>query len=415
MEVSDHLFRHESGRMVAALTRIFGVHNLALAEDVVQDAFCRAVEVWKFHGVPENPSAWLMATAKNRAIDVLRRERRARTFAPELGRLLETEWTLAPVVNELFEPSAIKDDELRMMFSCCNPRIAEVAQVSLVLHILCGFSVGEIASAFFNTEAAVEKRLVRAKKVLASSHRLFELDDADASIRLSAVHRALYLLFNEGYHGASPKTSVRDELCFEAIRLMRVLTDNPHTSTPTTQALAALMSLNAARLSTRIDASGNLTSLLDQDRSLWDAKMISEGLSLLDSSAAGVDLSEYHIEAAIAAAHVTAGSTAETNWAYIVSLYEILMSIRPSPVVALNRAVAVAQHEGANRGLQEINKIADRDRLAGYPFYFAALGELELRRGLKDTAREHFQAALALGRNPMERHFFQGRINGCED
>src|SRR5690348_12150999 len=169
MEAGDHLFRRESGRMVATLTRIFGVHNLALAEDVVQDAFCRALEVWKFRGVPQNPSAWLMATAKNRALDVLRRERTARTFAPELGRWLETEWTLAPAVEEAFGPDAIKDDQLRMMFSCCHPRLTEEAQVALILNILCGFAVSEIANAFLSGDAAVEKRLSRAKKVLAGS------------------------------------------------------------------------------------------------------------------------------------------------------------------------------------------------------------------------------------------------------
>src|SRR6201981_2009492 len=175
MEPTDHLFRRESGRMVATLTRIFGIHNLALAEDVVQDAFCRALEVWKFHGVPENPSAWLMATAKNRALDVLRREHTARTFAPELGRLLASEWTLAPAVDELFLPHAIKDDLLRMMFSCCHPRLPEEAQVALVLHILCGFSVDEIASAVVSSHAAVEKRIVRSKRVLAGSKKLFDL------------------------------------------------------------------------------------------------------------------------------------------------------------------------------------------------------------------------------------------------
>src|SRR5262249_33339130 len=175
MEPSDHLFRREWGRMVAALTRIFGVHNLALAEDVVQEAFCRAMEVWRVRGVPENPSAWLMATAKHCALDVLRRERTARTFAPELGRLLQSEWTLAPVVEELFGPNAIKDDLLRMMFSCCHPRLPEEAQVALVLHILCGFSVDEIASAFVSGHAALEKRITRAKKVLAGSKRLFDI------------------------------------------------------------------------------------------------------------------------------------------------------------------------------------------------------------------------------------------------
>jgi RNA polymerase sigma factor (sigma-70 family) len=220
MDLDDRLFRREAGRMVATLTRIFGIHNLALAEDVVQDAFCRALEVWKFRGIPENPSAWLMATAKHRALDVLRRERTARTYAPELGRLLESEWTLAPVVEEMFGAQMIKDGQLRMMFSCCHPRLPEETQVALMLNILCGFSVSEIASAFLSSRAAIEKRISRGKKVLAGSKRLFEIADAaDLSARLPAVHRALYLLFNEGYHGASAESVVRVELCREAMRL----------------------------------------------------------------------------------------------------------------------------------------------------------------------------------------------------
>src|ERR1700740_2858698 len=254
MEPSEHLFRRESGRMVSTLTRIFGVHNLALAEDVVQDAFCRALEVWKFQGMPENPSAWLMATAKNRALDVLRRERTARIFAPELGRLLESEWTLAPTVEDLFGTHAIKDDQLRMMFSCCHPRLREEAQVALMLHILCGFSVNEVASAFVSGHAAIEKRISRAKKVLAGSKRLFDVSGADEfSSRLPAVQRALYLLFNEGYHGASPESAVRTELCQEAMRLTALLLERPLGATPATYALAALMCLHAARLPARVD------------------------------------------------------------------------------------------------------------------------------------------------------------------
>ena len=192
MELDDHLFRREAGRMVATLTRVFGMHNLALAQDVVQDAFCRAVEVWRVRGVPENPSAWLMATAKNRALDVLRRDRTARTFAPELSRLLSSEWTVAPIVEELFAADAIKDDLLRMMFSCCHPRLAEEGQVALILNILCGFSVDEIAAAFVSSHAAIERRITRAKKVLATSTKLFDLAaPADFADRLPAVHRAL--------------------------------------------------------------------------------------------------------------------------------------------------------------------------------------------------------------------------------
>lgn len=416
METGDHLFRREAGRMVAALTRVFGIHNLALAEDVVQDALCRALEVWKFQGAPANPSAWLMATAKNRALDVLRRERTARTFAPELGRLLETEWTLKPVVEEMFEASTIKDDQLRMMFSCCLPRLPEEAQVALILHILCAFSAGEIASAFLSTQAAIEKRISRAKKVLAGSKKLFDLSDTrDFPARLKAVHRALYLLFNEGYHGASSESAVRVELCEEAMRLGALLRDHPASSTPATHALCALMCLHAARLAARVDAAGNLSSFFDQDRSRWDSALLCEGRRLLDLSATGSELSEYHVEAAIAAVHADAHRVEDTNWAAIVSLYDTLLKIRPSPVVALNRAIAVGQDEGPQRGLDEIEAIHDRDRLAGYPFYFAALGELELRRARPGVARGHFRAAVALARSPMERRFLELRVGACDE
>ena len=414
MEIGDHLFRREAGRMVAALTHLFGVHNLALAEDVVQDAFCRALEVWPFRGVPENPSAWLMATAKNRAIDVLRRERTARTFAPELGRLLESEWTLVPAAEAHFGAGAITDDLLRMIFSCCHPRLPEEAQVSLVLHILCGFGVSEIAAAFLSTDAAIQKRIARAKKVLAGSKRLFDLADADFSARLSAVHRALYLLFNEGYHGASAESAVRVELCREAMRLAALLVEDQCASTPATHALAALMCLHAARLPARVDAGGNLSSLFVQDRSQWDPDLVAEGQRLLDRSATGSELSEYHVEAAIAAVHANAHRAEDTDWAQIVALYDTLMTIRPSPVVALNRAIAVAQHEGPERGLEEIHAIAGRGRLASYPFYFAALGELELRCERHEVARGHFQAALALARNPMERRFLEQRAGAVQ-
>ena len=401
--------------MTAVLARIFGVHNLALAEDVVQDAFCRALEIWKFRDVPENPSAWLMAAAKNRALDVLRRERTARTYAPELGRLLESEWTLAPVVEDLFSEQEIKDDELRMMFSCCQTRLAEEAQVVLILHILCGFSVDEIAGAFVSGHAAMEKRVTRAKKALAGSKRLFEIANAeDFAARLPAVQRALYLLFNEGYHGASAESAVRADLCREAIRLTMILRGHPLAATPTTHALAALMHLHAARLPGRVDAEGNLSPFLGQDRSRWDAKLAAEGQGLLDLSASGEELSEYHIEAGIAAIHVSAKNPQETNWAAIVSLYDMLMKIRPSPVVALSRAIAVAELEGPERGLEELRAIRDRERLATYPFYSAAFGEMELRRGERAAAREHFHAAMALARNPMERRFLERRVEACE-
>src|SRR5215470_13455287 len=415
MELSDHLFRREAGRMVAALARVFGVHNIALAEDVVQDAFCRAMEVWKFRGVPENPSAWLMAAAKNRALDVLRRERTARIAAPELGRLLESEWTVAPVVEELFAANAIKDDLLRMMFSCCHPRLPEQAQVALVLHILCGFSVSEIASAFVSGHAAIEKRITRAKKVLAGSKRLFDISGfEDFGRRLPTVHRTLYLLFNEGYHGASPESVVRAELCREAMRLTNLLLEHPFATTPATHALVALLCFGAARLPARVDASGQLSSLFDQDRSRWDLHLVEEGQKHLDLSATGPELTEYHVEAAIAWVHAMAHRAEDTDWARIVSLYDTLMTLRPSPVVALNRAIAIGQRDGPERGLQEIRDTADSDRLSAYPFYHAALGEFEFRSGRHENARAHFRTALKFARNPAERQFFEHRIARCE-
>src|SRR6516165_3268810 len=287
----EHLFRRESGRMIAALTRVFGVHNLALAEDVVQDALCRALEVWKHRGMPENPSAWLMTTAKNRAIDVLRRERRARAFAPELERLLESEWTFTPTIEEALGPHAIRDDELRMMFSCVDPRLGEESQVALILHILCGFRVKKIANAFLSSTAAIEKRIARGKKLLSSSKRLFELSkSADFQARLSAIQRALYLLFNEGYHGSCAESVIRVELCREAMRLAALLADHSLAAIPSTRALLALMCLHMARLPTRVDESGLLSLLTDQDRSQWDSELIAQGQKLLELSATGEHL-----------------------------------------------------------------------------------------------------------------------------
>jgi RNA polymerase sigma factor (sigma-70 family) len=413
VEPGDPFFRRESGRLVAALTRIFGVHNLALAEDVVQDAFCRALEVWKFHGMPENPSAWLLATARHRALDVLRRERTARVFAPELARWIDSEWTLAPAVDELLGPAALKDDLLRMMFTCCQPGLPEEAQVALVLNILCGFSVGEIAAAFLSGGAAIKKRIFRAKKSLAATPALFDLAAADMATRLAAVQRALYLLFNEGYHGASAQAGVRAELCREALRLVGLLLEHPATATPASHALCALMCLGAARLPARLDAAGELTSLFDQDRSRWDAALLAEGLRHLERSASGPELSEYHVEAAIASHHAVARRAEDTDWAGIAAQYDTLLALRPSPVVALNRAIAIAQQRGPEAGLAALRAIEDPGRLAAYPFYPAAQGEMELRCGRHQAARAHFQASLGLARNDLERRYLERRIAAC--
>jgi predicted RNA polymerase sigma factor len=301
------------------------------------------------------------------------------------------------------------------MFSCCDPRLPEDVQVALVLNILCGFAASEIASAFLTSRAAMEKRISRGKKSLSSSRRLFDLADAEFGPRLSAVRRALYLLFNEGYHGASAETAVRADLCREAIGLTMLLLNSPQTAVPETQALAALMHLQAAKLPARVDAEGNLNPLLEQDRSGWDAQLLEQGLDLLDRSAAGPVISAYHVEAAIAAVHATAPSVDETNWDEVVSLYDRLMAIAPSPIVALNRAIAIAQRNGPDAGIEALRAISDPERLRSYPFYPAAFGELEVRRGNIETAREHFATAVGLARNDAERRFLERRVRHCDE
>jgi RNA polymerase sigma-70 factor (ECF subfamily) len=409
--IADHLFRRESGRMVAALTRVFGVHNLALAEDVVQDALCRALEIWKVRGIPDNPAAWLMTAAKHRALDVIRREHTARRFAPELGERLDA--AAEAVIDEAFAGHAIRDEQLRMMFSCCNPALGEDAQIALVLHILCGFGAGEIAAAFLVGRDAIEKRITRGKHALANASGLFDLGDAELAARLGTVHRALYLLFSEGYHGASREAPIRSELCEEAMRLVALLREHPSTATPATHALAALMCLHAARLPARLDASGELSPFEHQDRARWDVRLVEEGLALFEASATGAQLSVYHVEAAIAAAHAAAPSVAATDWAAIVELYDQLLVLAPSPVVELNRAVAIGQRDDAAAGLATLAAIRDRERLASYLFFAAAQGEFELRRGNRDAARAHFQSARGLARNDAERRYLEAQIERC--
>ena len=420
MSVSEHFFRHESGRLVAALTRLFGADRLGLAEDVAQHAFCRALEVWKIRGIPDNPSAWLLATAKHRALDVLRSERTARQFAPELSRLgassRPVEDELASAVERAFLPSTIRDEQLRMMFSCCQPGLPIPAQIALILNVLCGFGAAEIASALLTGRAAMEKRIARGKKLLARKRSLFDLSDADLEPRLRAVRQALYLLFNEGYHGASAASAVRPELCEEALRLSALLCDGfasstaTLTSTPTSHALSALMCLNAARLPARVDAAGDLVAFSEQDRSRWDARLVERGLDHFERSRAGAELSAFHVEAAIAVAHASAPSFAATDWSTIVQLYDRLLSVAPSPVAALSRAIAIGERDGAEAARSELARLENVVQLRTFPFFHAALGELELRLGDGASARAHLQAALRLARNEAERRFLQKRL-----
>jgi RNA polymerase sigma-70 factor (ECF subfamily) len=393
-------FRRESARMLAALTRILGMHNLALAEDVVQDVLCRALEVWKYHAPPDNPTAWLLKAARNRAIDLIRAEGTRRKFAPDLQ--LGSEWTLAPTVTALFGESEIEDDLLRMMFSCCSPNLAPQAQMALVLKLLCGFGTGEIAAALLTSEAAVEKQIARGKRALMRAGALYQVEGrAQIEKRLEAVQHALYLLFSEGYHGS--RELVRAELCVEAMRLCFLLTEHPACKTPRTFALAALMCFHAARLEGRAAGDGTLLLLGEQDRSRWDRRLIQRGFDLLDRSAEGDRITDYHLEAGIASEHCAAPSLRETNWQRILQLYDLLLALRPSPVVALNRAIAIGEVRGPEEALAALPQ-----ELPGYPFLAGAAGRFHLKAGRRAEAARSFAQAKALARNAAEEKLFDG-------
>ncbi|TAL01054.1 MAG: sigma-70 family RNA polymerase sigma factor, partial [Verrucomicrobia bacterium] len=351
--------------MVATLTGIFGLEHLTLAEDVVQEALVRAMQTWPFYGIPKNPSAWIMRASRNLALDVVRREKVFRDKEPEITRLMERE-SPAPDAA-IFPEQEIADDRLRLMFVCCHPGIPADAQAALALKTLCGFSVTEISRAFLTTDAAIAKRLTRAKQKIREAGITFEIPAGEElTRRLGGVLQSLYLLFNEGYKASSGEQLVREDICHEAVRLTSLLAEHAAGDQPETHALLALMLLNAARIPARTDDAGNLLLLKEQDRARWDQAMIARGMFHFARSAAGETITEYHLQAGIAACHCTARDFASTDWPQILSLYDRLIAMDGSPIVALNRAVAVAQVHGPKAGIEAVAAIRDGEALKSY-------------------------------------------------
>jgi RNA polymerase sigma-70 factor (ECF subfamily) len=411
-QVVEHLFRHEAGKMVATLTRIFGVDRLTLAEDVVQEALVRALRTWSFYGVPQNASAWLMRVARNLALDVVRREKSFREKEAEIIHGNEQAYSESgPMLDE-----GISDDRLRMMFVCCHPLLPAEAQVALVLKTLCGFSSTEISRAFLTTEAAIAKRLTRAKQKIREARIPFEIPSgADLIARLQSVLQSLYLLFNEGYKASSGDRLVREETCQEAIRLASLLVEHPAGNCPRAHALLALMLLNAARLAARVDDQGNLLLLQEQDRSRWNQEMLARGMYHLARSASGDEISEYHLQAGIVAFHCSAPNFASTDWPQILALYDRLVAYDDSPVVALNRAVAVANVHGPKAGLEAVNAIPDREALDSYYLFYAVLGEFESRMNEPLAAAGYFRKSMRLAQTNSERQFLSKKFRACEE
>lgn len=413
--LTDHLFRHEAGKLVSVLTRLFGIERLALAEDVVQEALVRALQTWPYHGIPANPAAWLTQTAKNLALDLIRRESRFRDKQSQIIVSFEQWAGDGASPDALPSEGEIKNECLRLMFACCHPLIPADDRTALALKTLCGFSPAEIARAFLTTEVAITKRLTRARQKIRELRIRFEIPAGDElAPRLDSVLQTLYLLFNEGYKASTGEHLVRAELCAEAIRLATLVAEHPAGRQPHTHALLALMLLNAARLPARTDADGNLVRLEDQDRSRWDTALISRGLAHLGESAAGDTLSAYHLQAAIAACHCTAADFASTDWPRILAYYDQLVRIDDSPIVVLNRAVAVAQVHGPGAGIEAVGAVRHRRELAAYPLLHAVLGEFETQAGNYDSAVLHLKKALDLTTLKSERTHLTRQLKACE-
>lgn len=412
-QLVEHFFRHEAGRLHGALLRLVGVQNLPLAEDVVQEALLRAMRTWAMGGVPANPSAWITRVAMNLARDALRHGRMA--LSKQDGIVAHFEHRLPDAAGLGQGDEEIRDDALRLMFVCCHPTLAPDAQVVLALKVMCGFSNGEIARAFLSSEAAIEKQLTRTKQRIREAGTAFEIPVGPAlAERLDGVLAALYLLFNEGYKASSGERLLREELCQEAIRLTTVLVEHPAGRTPRSHALLALMLLTAARFPSRLDEHGALLRLDDQDRAKWNAAMIERGLRQLVAAAAGDELSEYHLQAGIAAIHCTAPDYASTDWARILSHYDELLRLRPSPVVALNRAVAVAQLHGPRAGLAAVAALPQRERVESHYLLHAVLGELHARAGDHRAAAASYRRALDLAHVGPEQHFLSRMLEEAE-
>lgn len=406
--VVEHLFRRQSGRLVAVLTRLFGIERLELAEDVVQDALMSALGQWPYHGIPENPAGWIVEVAKRRAYDILRREQNLRTKEEGIAAELLLH---ADDPRELFLDQEIEDDQLRMIFACCHPSLAPESQIALTLKTLCGFGVAEIARAFLSPEETIRKRLLRAKQKLRELNDRFEIPSGrDLQPRLDAVLRVLYLLFNEGYTASHGGDLVRQDVCEEAIRLGRLLARHDAGQLPAVKALLALMLLQASRLPARVDDHGNILLLQEQDRTLWNKRRIAEGIDLLAASADGDALSEYHLEAGIAACHCTAADVESTDWGRILYLYDALVELNTSPVIALNRAVAVARVHGNAEGLRALDSIPIGTGLESYYLLHAVRGELLSGTGRTEEAVAAYTRAIRLTDLRTEREFLKRKI-----
>ncbi len=406
-----HLFRLEAGKMATVLTRLLGFQRFDLAQDIVQDTLLKAMNVWKHKGIPENPSAWLYTVAKRKAIDWLRQQKLHEGIHAEISQALQSEWTLSPTVNQYFLENEIEDSQLRMIFACCHPSISYESQIALTLKTLCGLSISEIAQSFLTNDETITKRLYRAREKIREEKISLDVPvPATLPGRLDAVLHTVYLLFNEGYNSSHPDQLIRTDLCEEAIRLCLLLTRNTLTDLPKTRALLALMCFQASRGDSRLNDEGNIILLKDQDREKWNKELIAKGKQYLERSAEGDDITEYHLEAMIASCHAEATSFENTNWELIHRLYTALAEIKPSPILEMNKTIALAHLDSFQAGLEALKKI---EGLEQNHLYHSALGDFNFEIGNKVEAHHHYHQAKQLTHSNTDKQLLNQKIAGC--
>ena len=408
----DNLFRRSSSQIVSYLTRLLGSENIDVAEEAVQDALIKALQAWPYSGIPDNPGGWLFQVAKNTALDVVRRNTLITRKHPELI----AELSRKPQTEEISEDFAtqLRDDELRMLFLCCHPALSPNLSVPLSLKIVGGFGMGEIARALLSNEPTIAQRIVRAKRQIRDSQLSLELpDERDLGTRLDAVLESIYLIFNECYAAYSGADLIREDLCNEALRLGQLVA-NSSLAAPRVHALVSLMAFQTARLSARVDEDGNMVLLEDQDRTRWDQRLVTLAFQELERSAEGDSISAYHIQAAIASVHAQADSGHATDWNAILSLYDELLHVAPSPVIALNRAVAVSKVCGPSQALEEIKNLSSDSLLAEYYLLPAVRARLLQETGELRQAADAYSRALQCPCSEPERKFLQRKLAECQ-
>ncbi|MEP7306872.1 MAG: sigma-70 family RNA polymerase sigma factor [Acidobacteriota bacterium] len=407
----EHLFRHEAGRLTARLTRLLGPAHVDLAEESVQEAMLRALQTWPYQGLPDNPAGWLFRVAHHTAIDVIRR---AKTFGDKTDAIVDDLTRSARITPaDPYLDEQLRDDELRMITMCCHPEIPRDASVALSLKTIGGFSVREIARAFLSEDSTIAQRLVRAKRQIRDRRLTLELPaSADLERRLDSVLDVVYFMFNEGYAAHEGEELIRQDLCFEALRLGLLIAASSMAA-PRVHALVALMALQAARLRARVDEAGDLVLLDDQDRGRWDDELVAIGFDHFDRAIAGREVTEYHVQAAIAATHARGRDPQSVDWPLILQLYDQLLTINGSPVVALNRAVAVARVHGAAEALPLLEPLAMDPKLRHYHLLLAVRGHLLLEIGRRGEAADSFRAALDCACSEPERRFLRRKISAC--